>query len=304
MVTKLNQNYRLVLETIAEYRILTVNQLAIVVRKGKQMVRRYLRELREAGLIQIRSRGIGRSHGRPENVASLTDQGVDLLRSESVFSGEVSSQQVTIESIHNFEHQIMLNWFRVNLVYIEKKMPKIVVHFLTSTSPFLQRDPKGKPIIFDYTPVADDSNETVGFTPDGVWLLTDKERDRKFLFFLEVDMGTESIISPQHNMRDIQQKLLNYGSYFDNCGYTRYEQIWDCKLTGFRLLFLTHTVTRLTVLCNLVKEISNTDFVWLTELSGLFEHGAAGNIWVRGGHLDVPRVSIFGSLSCSIPVPD
>lgn len=302
MAARLNQNYRLVLDAIAEYRVLTVNQLATVISCNRQVGRRYLKALEEAGLVQLSPRGIGRGRGRPERVASLTNQGVDLLRSEGVFTWEVPHHRVTSETLRNLEHQILLNWFRVHLVHVEKHMRKSWIRFLASTSPFLQRDSKEHVIIHDYAPIANDSEETVGFTPDGVWSLTDKERDRTFLFFLEVDMGTESIISPQYNMQDIQQKVLNYGSYFDSNRYKRYEHIWGCKLKGFRLLFLTHTIVRLTALCNLVREMPETDFVWLTEQSRLFESGVSGDVWIRGGHIDIPRESVFGSLSCSMPI--
>ena len=301
-MAKLNQNYRLALRIIAEYRLLTVKQLAIALGSNKQVIRRYLRALEEAGLVQSRPRGIGRSRGRPERVVSLTDQSVDLLRSEGVFGREVANQHVTIDTLRNTEHQILLNWFRVHLIYAERNIPKITVRFLASTSPFLQRDSRGQPLIRDYAPITDD--ETIGFTPDGVWSLKDTERNKTFLFFLEVDMGTESVISPQCNIQNIQQKVLTYGSYFDSDRYKHYEQTWQCKLEGFRLLFLTHTVTRLSALCHLIKEMPNTDFIWLTEQSRLFEHGISAHIWVRGGHLDIPSESIFGSLSSPMSIPD
>ena len=303
MAAKLNQNYRLVLEAIAEYRVLTVNQLATVVSCNRQVGRRYLKALEEAGLVQLSLRGIGRGRGRPERVASLTDQGVDLLRSEGVFTWEVPHHHVTAETLRNLEHQILLNWFRVHLVHVEKHMPKSWIRFLASTSPFLRRDSKERSMIFDSAPIAGGSDEMVGFTPDGVWSLTDRECGQTVLFFLEVDMGTESIISPQHNMQDIQQKVLNYSSYFDSNRYKRYEQTWGCELKGFRLLFLTHTITRLTALCNLAREMPETDFVWLTEQSRLFELGVSGDIWARGGHVDIPCESVFGSLLCSMPIP-
>lgn len=304
MRAKLNENCRLVLKVLAEYRILTANQLAILMGCHKQVARRYLRILSEADLVRTDSRGRGRSRGRPERITSLTDHGVDLLRSEGILRWEVSNHHVTMDKLRNLEHQILLNWFLVHLVYLEKKTPKLSVRFLAGNSPFLQRNSKGQSPISDYAPVASDSSETVRFTPDAVWSLEDKERGRTFLFFLEVDMGTESIVSPQYNMNDIQQKVLNYGACFDGRRYKRYEQIWGGQFNGFRLLFLTHTIGRLSALCNLVREIPNTDFVWLTEQHRLFEHGVSDNIWARGGHIDTPPESILGRLACPMPIPD
>jgi len=51
--------------------------------------------------------------------------------------------------------------------------------------------------------------------------------------------------SPKRAMTDIRQKIINYREYFQSQAYKRYEEVLNCHLNGFRLLFLTSTLGRL-----------------------------------------------------------
>ena len=104
-------------------------------------------------------------------------------------------------------------------------------------------------------------------------------------------------------MSDIRQKIINYQWYFESERYKRYEEVFKCNLLGFRLLFLTNTYSRLVALCKLVREMSPTNFVWLTECSRLFPEGVSAKIWAVGGDLDGTQGSILGSLCCVAPLP-
>jgi predicted transcriptional regulator len=60
-----------ILGCLAEYRILTVSQVAVFFNKGKQAIRRRLRDLEELGLIEVVGTEFGRGRGRPENSLGL-----------------------------------------------------------------------------------------------------------------------------------------------------------------------------------------------------------------------------------------
>ena len=89
-----------------------------------------------------------------------------------------------------------------------------------------------------------------------------------------------------------------------NFKYKKYEQVWNCPLNGFRLLFLTISHSRLAALCGLVQEMPPSDFIWLTEQSRMFADGASAAIWARGGKLETPHESILGSLCFRAPISD
>jgi len=143
----------------------------------------------------------------------------------------------------------------------------------------------------------------VKFTPDAVFVTTDSTEGRTLLFFLEVDCGTETLSSPQRDMTDIRQKILNYQWYFQTLKYKRYEEIFETSyLRGFRLLFLTKTAGRLAALCKLTQEMQPSYFIWLTEQERMFSDGVSANIWARGGSLHATQQSILGRLSCRAPL--
>jgi len=291
------------LESIAEYRILTVSQIAAMFHKNRQVVRRRLRELEEKGLIEVASYEFGRGCGRPEKSMSLTKCGVDILKDKGLLCHEVPDEKVLVGKYFCVDHQLLLNWFRIHLNQIERVLPRITIKFLAHNSPFLPKGPNDHLFITDYSPVPDSGEQGVKFTPDGVLGTCDSIQKKTCLSFLEVDCGTETLASPKRDMTDIRQKIINYQWYFETEGYKRYEEVFKRKLIGFRLLFLTSTYGRLVALCKLTREMFPTNFVYLTECSRLFPEGVSAKIWVKGGDLNGPQDSLLGSLCCKAPLP-
>jgi hypothetical protein len=295
MAFRLNKNDRAVLAMIAEYRVLSITQFTILQRKSKQVVRRRSRMLQEEGLIQTATQGFGGSRGRPEKLVSLTKDGTRLLG--------LQDHALRGMSDRSLDHQLLVNWFRIHLAHIEHVIPQLSSKFLSPTSPFLPRNPHDRPLVFERIRVEKKSRNPIGFTPDGVLLITHKEQHKTLLFFLEVDMGTESIASPKHDPRDIRQKVVNYQRYFQTNQYKRYEEIWECSLKGFRLLFLTNTNGRLISLCRLVEEMAPSGFIWLTDQKRMFSSGLSAEIWFQGGRQDDRPQSILGSgMACQAPI--
>ena len=295
MPAKLNKNDRGLLVALAEYRLLTVSQIAALGGVGKAAARSRVGKLTKAGLTTQRTPGMAPGRGRPERWVSLADRGIDLLRADETLGRSVPKDQVAADGIRCAEHLLAINWFRIHLVHLERVVPRLKVTFLSSTSPFLERGHDGRPLVSDTSPATDADGEPVRFTPDGVFSLGDQETGKVLLFFIEVDQGTETLASGRRGAKDIRQKVINYQRYFRHAGYKRYEGIWDCTLNGFRLLFLTHTPARLAAICRLIREAPPSDFVWLTGQDRVFAQGVAADIWARGGKLDAPQESIVGA---------
>ena len=303
MTFKLNKNDRQLLAAIAEHRVLTVSQVTAIQRKSRQVVRRRLNKLEQAGFIISATRGFGQSRGRPEKTVSLTKEGASLLSSKYPALRDVPLNKMNAEKIRCMEHQLLTNWFCIHLGQIEHAIPEFSIQFLSPTSPFLKRDNSDIPLIFEPLPAEGQSKNVSGFTPDGVFSITHRKRQMTLLFFLEVDMGTESVASLKRDPRDVRQKVINYQEYFRSDRYKRYEKYWDCNLKGFRLLFLTNTDARVAVLSRLVQEMPPSKFIWLTSLKQMFSHGLSAEIWVRGGKQDVPCESILGTaMACRAPL--
>jgi len=291
------------LECIADHRMLTVTQLMAIFQKSAHVVRRRLRDLEKEGLVEVIGHELGRGRGRPESSLGLTKQGVDILRDKGLIDRTVPYDKVVADGIFCADHQLLLNWFRIHLAQIERVLPRLSVKFLACNSPYSLQGSDGPVSISDCSPVPGRGIQEVKFTPDAVFATFDSIESKMCLFFLEVDCGTETMASPKRDMTDIRQKILNYQWYFRTLRYKRYEGMFHCSLRGFRLLFLTNSLGRLTALCKLAHEMPPSDFVWLTECSRLFPDGVSARIWARGGDLQGPPQSILGRLCCRAPLP-
>jgi len=290
-------------EYLAEYRTLTVTQLASLLQKNRPALRKRLRDLKKERLVKVTNNEFGRNFGRPEELLGLSEEGVDILREKNLIGKDVPYESVGPVSTRLNDHQLLMNWFRIHLNQVERVLPKLNFRFLAYNSPFVPREPDGRIITTDYSPIGRRTVRQVKFTPDAVIGSTYAVTQRSVLYFLEVDCGTETLSSPQRDMSDIRQKILNYQWYFQSLKYKRYEDLFDIPyLQGFHLLFLTRTTGRLAALCKLIQEMQPSNFMWATELDRIFSDGVSGKIWARGGNLQVMQASMIGSLYCRAPM--
>lgn len=292
-----------ILECLAEYRVLTVSQVAAFFNKGKQAIRRRLHDLEERGLIEVVGTELGRGRGRPENSVGLAARGIDVLKERGLLGQGIPYDKVLGDSLFAKDHQLLVNWFRIYLKQIERVLPRLSIEVLAQNSPFLPKGQDGQLLTTDCSPVPGSGMKDVMFWPDAVFAIADSVASKTCLFFLEVDRGTETVASPKRDMTDIRQKIVDYQWYFHSGGYKRYEGVFKANLRGFRLLFLASTHARLVGLCKLAQEMKPSNFIWLTECGGLFADGASAEIWAKGGDLQAPQQSILGSLCCRAPLP-
>lgn len=288
---------------IAEHRLLSTGQLARLRNRDGHRIRRAVIGLEKRGLVVVAHGGVGlgRDRGRPEKVLSLTASAVELLKAQGRLAATIPVDQVTATGMRCTQHQLLLNWFRVFLVELERCCPQFSIRLLAGNSPLIQRGPDGRATRYEEACLTEPGKKTNAFVPDGVFWITHAGRQMTLLFFLEVDMGTEPIASGRSGSLDIRQKILNYQSCFRMRRYERYEQVTGTRLRGFRVLFLAHTAPRLAALCRLVRETPPSDFVWLTDQDHLFARGLHAPIWARGGRIDSPLQSMLGS---EMPAPN
>jgi hypothetical protein len=302
MVFRINYNDCKFLKSLAEYRILTPTQITSFYQKSRQVVWRRLRTFEKEGLIHPIRYEFGRGRGRPECVLGLTEHGVDILVEKGLICRNMPYEKILVDASFCVDHQLLLNWFRIHLNQVEKVVPSLSIKVLAHNSPFLPKGQISSTFITDYSPVPDSGAHGIKFTPDAVFGINDSIANKTCLYFLEVDRGTETMASPKRDMSDIRQKIINYQWYHHKESYKRYDEIFKCKLFGFRLLFLTSSNGRLAALCKLTQEMFPREFVWLTECKHLFADGVSAKIWAIGGDLHRHHGSILGSLCCKAPL--
>ena len=304
MAFRLRESDCRTLEHLADYRILTMSQLAAIGQKTKPTVRKRVRDLKKEELVKVACNESGQNFGRPESLLALTEQAVEILKEKNLITKDMLYKHVGPISPRLIDHQLLLNWFRIHLGQIERRLPQLSVRFLAYNSPLVPHGSDGRVITTDSSPIGRRTIREVRFTPDAVFAITNAVDSKTLLFFLEVDCGTETLSSPQRDMKDIRQKILNYQWYFQSLKYKRYERIFETsRLHGFRLLFLSKTIGRLAALCRLTQEMQPSNFIWLTEQGRMFHEGVSGKIWARGGNLQILQRSILGRLCCKAPLP-
>jgi hypothetical protein len=278
-------------------------QLAAVLQKNKPAVRKRIRELRKKGVVEVTANEFGQSFGRPESLMGLSEQGANSLKENKLIAEDVPYENIGPVSPRLVNHQLLLNWFRIHLEQTRQAIEGLRIRSLAYNSPLVSRGPDERVITTDCSPIGRKTVREVKFTPDAVFASTHSTENKALLFFLEVDCDTETLSSPQRDMKDIRQKILNYQWYFQSLKYKRYEAIFEtAHLRGFRVLFLTKTAGRLAALCKLTQEMQPSRFIWLTEQERMFNDGVSANIWARGGNLHATQQSILGRLSCRAPL--
>jgi hypothetical protein len=219
----------------------------------------------------------GKGKGRPENVAIPTKRCFDLLSQDGHLPEHITPDTDKSQNPALIDHDLLLNWFIIHLLALNRKESGLVTEHRV-----------GRPTMDGNTGGAD------RIIPDAVFTITHKEPGKTLLFFLEVDMGTETIASVNRNHKDIRQKVVNYQNLFRSDDYKNYENIFSSELNGFRLLFLSNTASRMKSLCNLVKNMPPSNFVWLMDQDQMFKNGLFGKRWVKGGLIGKPLESILG----------
>lgn len=300
MLKSSSKDYSLLL-AIAEHRILLIQQIAAINNIGKRAARKKMSDLYSKGYINISPRNYGQGKGRPENICSLSEKGIDILRKEGVIKTNTPNERILFRNFKKIDHEILINWFRIHLLHLQRNILDLSVDFISYTTPFLPLNKEKYPLISGKVKI---SNQVHHFTPDGVFSIVSKKQQMRLLFFLEADMSTETIISSK-SKNNIAQKILNYQVYFFTNGYKRYQKKWDCELNGFRLLFITNTARRKEVLSRFIRETRESDFIWITDQNEMFQNGITAKIWVRGGKTDSPSHSIIGpTIACDLPLED
>ena len=302
MTTRNTQNLTNLLTDVADYRMLSLSQIAHLHFSGKRAARRRMQQLVRERLVELLPGPPAQGGGRPENVYGLSKGGLQFLKAQSVLEDGLAFEQVGGGNLsHQTAHQFLLSWFRVHLLHVCRTVPRLACRHFPFNSPFILDPETLAPLVRDEVALGDDT-APVRFIPDGAFILTDVTRRKSVLFFLEVDRGTEPLSSDDGG--DIRDKVSRYKQYFRCQGYKRYETHGGAPLNGFRLLFLTDSDPNHRRLCNALRTMGAPGFVWAASADSMFIEGVSGYIWIPGGDTNSPAGSILGSLAQRAPLPE
>lgn len=283
-----------ILGEIAEKKISTPLQISILCNRSQQTIRRRLRFLFNRGLVSIRERVFAEKPGRKGNILIISEKGLKILQHEKVLSDHaLYVTDKTIGSL-SIEHELLVNWVLISVTEIQEITGQFKVLVLTNSSHILKSGSPENPFISEKFFKRDSPDQSFILLPDGVFMISDKNTGKTLLFFLEVDMGTETIVSPSHQSGDLNNKVIKYKHLFEHHNFHKYNMFFDYEIKGFRLLFVTSTKSRMLSISNFVQEIKPSDFIWVTSKSDVLSKGIAAKIWARGGILNKNPESILG----------
>jgi len=276
------------ISSLREYRVMTVKQVAAISCRSCQVIRRRIRSLENKGLIIKKPFGYGQKQGRPEEIIYLSQKGIMLTRDNGI-DPKKDSYRARLKD-HHIDHELLANWFYIHWLHMKK-----IIHglFFSCLPPRAYLKNSSNQQRFS---VGDDSrrNDTKMIIPDGILSIRQPESNKALLFFLEVDMDSESLTSKKWIKNNIHNKIICYQEFYRSMRYKILEEVFNSRFNGFRLLFLANNDIRVAALCRFLRTIPGSDFIWLTDQSQIFDHGVAANIWIRGGQYEKPRESILG----------
>lgn len=272
-----------ILETLAEFKMMTMTQLHIHCFSSKQMAGRIIRDLVQQRFVEVSPRAFGKFTGRPENVYSLNANSIKLLKDAGYLNKNIPTSQFTEINQRCLEHQLLVNWTRIFLLQIERQQPDLKVNYLSPVGNY-----------HSYQIPIEVHELASALIPDGIFSITSVAQKKTLLFFLEIDMGTETLSSPDPRILDIKTKILSYQHIFRTGLYKRYESQSQATINGFRTLFIADTAIRFKQLCRLIESVKSTDFIWLIDQGSMFDNGIADKIWIKGGDTEKGRYSILG----------
>lgn len=138
-------------------------------------------------------------------------------------------------------------------------------------------------------------NTEISHTPDGVFAL---ERDeKKALFFLEIDRGTEVISSGDNG---VLKALKFYTQYLIQGKYQRFAQDFGTdRFKGFRALFVTTSNSRIANIRASASAAGLNEnalgFIWLSTFDKTNSEGILASSWESARALNQSSYSILGT---------
>lgn len=285
-----------ILTPIADYRVLSLRQLAVALDRKPDTVRKHVQSLKQDGFLTEQAAPPGAGRGRPVLFYGVTARACAWLKERGVITSHIDDENIMAREYHLKGHHQLQNSFRLHLVHAGRHTAKpLRVDCMASASP----------VHATQMQIASLSRRAgrQTFRPDLVVRWQHTPRKKNLLYFVEVDCGTESLVQPNSTEGNaLATKVIHYLYYWREKGYTCYEPVWNCRFHGFRLLFLVHHVSRLTGISHLLRQLPpQADFIWLTDPRPLLDQGVSGAIWYPRGCREKPPVSMLDRLAFACP---
>ena len=227
---------------IQRYRFLTIDQFARATEANRSTAADQLRFFERHGLLRYFGNTGLSGHGKTPKAYFLTRKGWELLHRESDIPPELLGTHKEIKVDCRWSPQMYHRLRTVDLlIALEVAVRKRLRLSLVKTFLEYRRVKRGTQIVRETTDYVDTPETPENrIIPDAAFILENRETHRRALFFLEMDMATERIVS--YVLRDsritLHYKLSQYDRYLKSLRYREtYNAFGDFRF--FTLLFVT-----------------------------------------------------------------
>jgi hypothetical protein len=242
---------------IQRYRFLTTDQVARAAGMNRNTASHQLKNFERHGLLgHFGNTGI-RGYGKTPKVYFLTRKGFELLTRESDIPPELlgSHKEIKVESRWSPQ---MYHRLRTVDVMISAEVAVRQRPHLSMVKTFLEyrRVKRGNQVARETTDfVAEEEVTDNRIIPDAAYIMENIETNRRALFFVEMDMSTQRIVSSitRDNRLTIYHKISQYDRYLKGL---RYRQTYASygEFRSFIMLFVTLNEQRIE---NIRRELGN-----------------------------------------------
>lgn len=271
---------RSILRSLAEYRLLTTEQLERLHFRSAQTALRRIRRLEEAGLVVRR-----RSDAVSTQIISLSPLGNAMLTTNvapGVDATVARRRPVTLPGAYFLRHQLEVNDFRIALALSASQRTDVELLSSIADTDRTAAAPATQPraLLAETVAFGGGSAERITHTPDLAFAM--RRCERQAFFLVEIDRGTEVVGDPKRGVGLFARFYLRalVSGAFDGL---RARLGLPEGLRGFRVLVVTNSAARVETIRGrwgampTEHELAKR-FIWLTtqealHASSLLEHG-------------------------------
>jgi hypothetical protein len=241
-VLTLTERATLGLFFIQRYRFLTIDQVARAADLNRNTASNQLRRFELQGLLgHFGNTGLN-GHGKTPKAYFLTRKGWEILNRESDIPAELIGSYKEIKVEARWSPQMYHRLRTVDLMISAEVAVRRRPH-LSMVKTFLEyrRVKRGNHVARETTDyVAGEEISDNRIVPDAAFIVENIETKRRGLFFVEMDMATERIVS--HITRDVRltlyHKILQYDRYLQSLRYSQTYAAYG-EFRFFTLCFVT-----------------------------------------------------------------
>lgn len=243
---------------------------------GDKSARRLTIDLEKEGLLVSLENNSG-SVGRSSKVFAINKEKKGEVMD---ITGKENIRIIDLKSSFHARHQLCLNSVLTSFISCCDKSEVYGFDFITDFEGSKNNNDAYKILSEkEYLPYFG----KVVFVPDAVACISNDKERKKALLFIEMDRETTTMKKIGGKSKNVETKIKAYDSLWKSQKFKRYDEMFDYKFSGFRLLWVTLTKRRLDGVSRFCCQEGLGDSAWLTTLIEIESKGVFGKVWIVSG---------------------